>query len=243
MKLILLFSLLFSTSAFSSLAENNSVNYKTYFGKCPSRVAGALVLKLTRLFEETKSLKELKLKIIQEKLKEKHFLSDYQIEFDPSTQTLSYKFECPEPLMKVVIYKENGVDTYEAILADNGELLDPTLEFILRSEKKLTTALPYLALPIGNFDKKDQVKIAKILSSAPSQIRSRLSEVILDDEGEMTLIMSLGDAPTSVFLGENEWDEKMTKLKKVVDYMEEKKKFPSIINLLNAQKVVVKFSN
>lgn len=227
----------------AAIGPDDNVKYKTFFGKCPSRVAGSLVLKLTRLFEETKSLKELKLKIIQEKLKEKYFLSDYQIEFDPSTSTLSYKFECPEPLMKVVIYKENGVDTYEAILADNGELLDPTIEVILRSEKKLTGQLPYLALPIGNFDKKDQVKIAKVLSNAPAKLKTKLSEVILDEAGEMTLIMSLGDSPTSVFLGDSDWNSKINKLKKVVEYMEEKKKFPSIINLLNAQKVVVKFSN
>jgi len=245
LKLVLtVFTIILSLNAAdAAFSSRRDIKYKTFFGKCPSRVAGSLVLKLTKLFEETHSLKELKLKIVQEKLKEKHFLSDYQIEFDPGSSTLSYKFECPDPLMKVVIYKENGVDTYEALLAENGDLLDPTLEVILRSEQKLSGTLPYLALPIGNFDKKDQLKIAKLFSKAPEGIRSKLSEVILDDSGEMTLIMALGDSPTSIFLGDNDWDLKIEKLKKVVDYMETKKKFPSIINLLNAQKVVVKFNN
>jgi hypothetical protein len=42
-------------------------------------------------------------------------------------------------------------------------------------------------------------------------------------------------------LGGDLWEEKILKLQKLLIYMEAKKKVPSVINLMNVKKVVVKF--
>ena len=47
--------------------------------------------------------------------------------------------------MKVQIYKDNGDEYYTAILVDNGKLVDPTYEVLLRTEKKLKKKLPSMA--------------------------------------------------------------------------------------------------
>jgi hypothetical protein len=44
-------------------------------------------------------------------------------------------------------------------------------------------------------------------------------------------------------MGVDEWNLKMTKLEKIVNYMELQKKIPAIINLTNSKKVVVKFND
>src|SRR6187551_2424803 len=77
------------------------INYKTSFGNCPSRTAGALTLALVKIFEEKQSLKSLKENIVQEKVMEKYYLSDYRVSYDPLEKLLRLNFECPRPLMKV----------------------------------------------------------------------------------------------------------------------------------------------
>jgi hypothetical protein len=42
-------------------------------------------------------------------------------------------------------------------------------------------------------------------------------------------------------MGLDEWEEKVAKLDKIVNYMELKEKIPAVINLTNSKKVVVKF--
>jgi len=46
-----------------------------------------------------------------------------------------------------------------------------------------------------------------------------------------------------VFLGADYWDVKITKLDKILSYVTKNNRFPSTINLVNAKKVVVKFSD
>lgn len=228
--------------AHSSLGPSRTLKYKTNFGSCPSRSAGSLTLKLIKVFEDNKSLKKVKEAIRTEKLKEKHFLSEYQINYNPLKKKLYFKYNCPEPLMKVQVYKENGLDSYEAILVDNGELFDPTYEILLRTEKKLDNQLPFLAIPVGDINKDIQTEISKIVKEMDKSFRSKLSEVILNKNGDLTIILSVKGSPSSVFLGPDEWSVKVDKLQKVVGYMEKKNKIPSIINLTNSKKVVVKFN-
>jgi hypothetical protein len=230
-------------SAQASWRSKSSLRYKTFFGKCPSRVAGALALKLMKTFEETASLRDVKLKIVEEKLKEKHFLSDYRITFDPLTNLINFNFECPEPLMKVQIYKESGLESYEALLVETGELFDPTYEVLLKAEGKLATQLPYLALPVGEMSSALQKRITSIVSSMAPEFRKKLSEVILKEGGELTIILSVAGSPSSVFMGDDLWEDKLVRLEKIISYMEAKKKVPAIINLTNAKKVVVKFND
>ena len=57
------------------------------------------------------------------------------------------------------------------------------------------------------------------------------------------MILSFGGRPTTAFLGDDYWSEKIGKLSKVIDYMKEKKSIPTIINLTNSKKIVVKFTD
>jgi hypothetical protein len=246
MKKIILSLLTISTFAAMPSKSMNSmekkVKYRTSFGKCPSRAAGTFTLKLVKEFERNNSLRTVKSLISRERLQEKHYVSDYTINYDPMKGMLSFMYDCPSPLMKVQIYKENGLESYEAILVENGKLFDPTYEVLLRSEKKLDYSLPFLAIPVGDMDKDVQKKITSIVSGLSLPFRKQLSEVIISDSKELTMIMSVKGQPSSVFLGREDWDDKVTKLTKIIGYMSKKKKVPTIINLTNPKKVVVKFN-
>ena len=241
--LILFFVFLFQDGLTSQAPlRKEQVKYRTHFGSCPSRAVGTLALKLIKVFEKKQSLREVKKVIVEEKLKEKHFLGSYKVNYSPLKKYLEFKFDCPKPLMKVQIYKKNGLDSYEAILVENGQLFDPTYEVLLRAEKKLKRELPFLALPVGDLDKDVQADITELIKDMGSKFRRKLSEVILDEKGELTVILSLQGNPSSVFLGDKKWLSKAKKLKRIVSYMEKKRRIPAIINLTNSDKVVVKFN-
>ena len=220
---------------------SDELSYRSSLGQCPNRPAGNMAVSVMKTFEQTGSLRDVKKKIVQEKWQEKYFVSDYKISYDPYSKILNLNFECPKPLMKVQIYKANGIDSYEAVLVDNGELYDPTYEVLLRSENKLTGNLPYLALPVGEMENKTQVEITQLVKSLREELRKKLSEIILNDQKELTVILSINGYPSSVFLGLDEWSEKITKLDKIVNFLETKEKIPAVINLTNSKKVVVKF--
>lgn len=245
----LLIFLCFTINAYSNYADKtkkskkSDIRYRTSFGKCPSRAAGTLTLELMKAFERHKSLKDVKMKIVREKLNSKHFLSEYQVDYNPLKKVINFKFECPAPLMKVQIYKNDGIESYDAILVENGKLYDPTYEVLLRNEGKLKKNLPFLAIPVGEMEKDTQVQMSQLIGNMGDKFRKKLSEVILNKDKELTIILSLKGRPSSVFLGTDNWDEKVLKLRKIVEYMEEKKKIPAIINLTNSKKVVVKFND
>lgn len=239
--------LLFTTTetGISALGPNKrkKIKYRTNFGSCPSRSAGQMTLKMIKTFEETGSLKQVKSELVKRSLPERHFVSDYKVSYDPMKKLLNVDLNCPKPLMKVQIYKENGIDSYEAILVESGELFDPTYEVLLRTEKKLEGPLPYLAIPVGELEEDKQNQITRVVSSWNDVFRSKISEIILNDKGELTVIMSLRGSPSSVFMGKEEWESKAGQLEKIVKYMESNKKIPAIINLTNSKKVVVKFNS
>jgi len=221
----------------------NKIKYKTNFNKCPSQVGGKLTLVLIKEFERNNSLKDVKEKIINEKLDEKFFLSQYKVQFDPLKNRLKFSFECPEALMKVQIYKKNGDEFYTAILVDTGKLVDPTYEILLRTENKLKNKLPELALPVKALDDKTHLEVTDLISGLSRDFREKISEVIVNDNKELTIILSINKRPSSVFFGKDYWGEKVGKLVKVVDFMKAKKSVPAIINLTNSKKIVVKFSD
>ena len=236
---ILFFTIIFS---FENLWAKQKVKYQAYFDQCPSRTAGTLILNLIKTFENDLSLGNLKKRLLNEKLLEKHFVSDYQIDFDPTKKFLKFKLECPTPLMKVQVYKKNSSESYDAILVENGQLFDPTYEVLLKAEKKLIQDLPYLALPVKELKKERQVYMAQIINDIPITFRQKLSEIIINNAEELTIILSVDGNPSSVFLGDQDWEEKIKKLQRIVNFMKEKKKVPTIINLTNSDKVVVKFN-
>ena len=222
---------------------NDELSYRSNLGKCPTRPAGTMALQVVKAFEQSHSLRDVKTKILSEKWSDKYFVSDYKIQYDPYSKVLNLNFNCPEPLMKVQVYRNGGADNYEAILVDNGQLYDPTYEALLRSEKKLTHNLPYLALPVGEMEDKVQSDVTNLVKDMRPELRRKLSEVILNENKELTIILSVNGHPSSVFLGPDEWNDKILKLDKIVNYMELKEKIPAVINLTNSKKVVVKFKD
>jgi len=241
----LFFCLFMAEEGLSALGPKakQELRKRTSFGKCPSRAAGTLTLQLIKAFEKNNSLRDVKVKIVKEKLAEKHFISKYRISYDPLKKFLNFNFDCPEPLMKVQIYKNNGLEAYDAILVDNGKLYDPTYEVLLRGEHKLSHDLPFLALPVGDMENKFQEQITSLVKGMGPKFRKKLSEVILNESKELTIILSVKGHPSSVFLGDVSWTEKVGKLRKIIKYMEGKGKIPAIINLTNLEKVVVKFND
>jgi len=223
--------------------KKSSIVYQTSFGHCPNRPAGEFVLRLTKIFEETHSLRALKKSIIQDKLCEKHFVSEYQINYDPFRQTLKMNFDCPRPLMKVAIYKNEQGDSYEAILVDNGELYDPSYETLLRTEHQLNHELPSLALPIKEMEKDVQKEVTKLIKTIPELFLRKFSEVIVGEEKKLIIILSVKNQPCSAFLGNDSWDEKMISLIRLVTHLEQQGKIPATIDLTNSKKVVVKFKD
>ena len=219
------------------------ISYRTYFGQCPTMAVGKLTLQLVKIFEQKKSLRAVKEKILMDNLKEKYYISSYNIHYDPLIKLLKFSFECPRPLVKVQIYKQSGLKSYNAILVDNGQLFDPNYEVLLRSENMLSGNLPFLALPIGKLDQEVQERVAFILKKMGPPLKENLSEVIINEENDLTVIFSFAGRPSSAFLGKGYWQEKSEKLEKIISYMTEKKQIPSIINLINMKKVVVKFSD
>lgn len=220
-----------------------NVNYRTYFGDCPSKSSGMITLILMKEFEKNHSLKEVKEKILSEKLDEKFFLSDYRISYNPVVKTLRIHFECPEPLAKVQVYRANGQEHYSAILASNARMYEPQYENLMRAEKKLIYPLPLMAISMDLLEGNAPTDLAIFIKKIDIDLRKQISEIILSKNSELTIIFALGGKATSVFMGADLWEEKLSKLTKIVGYVGKNNRFPTSINLVNSKKVVVKFSD
>ena len=225
-----------------SFTQKN-IHYRTYFGECPSKSSGMLSLVLMKEFEKNHSLKDVKEKILSEKLDEKYFLSDYRISYNPVLKSLKIHFECPEPLAKIQVYKTNGQEHYSAILADNSKMYEPQYENLMRAEKKLSYPLPLLAISMEQIEATAPMQLAQFIKKIETDLRKQISEIILNKNNELTLIFALSGRATSVFIGADFWEEKLTKLSKIVAYVGKNKRYPTTINLVNSKKVVVKFSD
>lgn len=244
--ILVLFLILSPLVARSNVPERftqKNVNYRTYFGDCPSKSSGHLTLLLMKEFEKNHSLKDVKEKILNEKLDEKYFLSDYRISYNPVIKTLRVHLECPEPLAKVQVYKTNGQEHYSAILADNARMYEPQYENLMRSEKKLTYPLPLLAVTVDQLEGPAPTDLANFIKKMEVDLRKQISEIIISKSNELTIIFALGGKATSVFMGADLWDEKLMKLSKIVGYIGKNRRYPTSINLVNSKKVVVKFSD
>lgn len=230
-------------SKYSFAARESQLKYWTSFGQCPSKSAGSFVLKLTNTFEANKSLLSLKKTIVENDLMDKYYLSDYKIDYNPVRKRLEFRLDCPGPLVKVHVYNNSGNESYEALLVTSGRLFDPTYEVLLRSEKKLDYQLPILSIQEDMLSDKINNRLVSIFNPLDLKMRKKISEIILDEHKEMTVIMSLKGRPSSVFLGKDNWEIKVEKLQKIISFMEKKKKIPAIINITNLKKVVVKFND
>ena len=243
--LLLGFILICSSSSFAASKKyfEDKIHYKTVFGYCPAKAVGRLTLSLIKEFEKSKSLLDVKKKIVSEKLEEKYYLSSYKIEYNPLNSMIKFHYDCPKPLMKVQIYKKDGDEFYTAILVDSGKLYDPTYEVLLRGENKIKGNLPHMAIPTSLINSDIHKRLTSLLNNMGDQFVQRISEVILNEKEDLTIILSVGRKPSSAFLGKDYWTEKINKLDEIIKYMQEKKTIPTVINLTNSKKVVVKFSD
>ena len=194
-------------------------------------------------FEKKNSLKDVKEKILHEKLDEKHFLSDYRINYNPVIKTLRINLECPEPLAKVQVYKSNGEEHYSAILGDNAKMYEPGYENLMKLEKKITGNLPLLAISMQQLEGDAPTELAHFIKLMGKDLRQQISEIIISKNNDLTIVFALGGKATSVFMGADLWDEKLIRLSKIVGYVQKNKRYPGSINLVNSKKVVVKFSD
>ena len=224
-----------------SFTQKN-INYRTYIGECPSKSSTSFAMIVMKEFEKKHSLKDVKEKIISEKLDEKHFLSDYRISYNPVIKTLRINLECPQPLVKVQVYKSNGEEHYSAILGDNTKMYEPGYENLMKAEKKLTVNLPLLAISMQQLEGDAPTNLVQFIKRMNKELRNQISEIIVSKNNDLTIVFALGGKATSVFMGADLWEEKLTRLSKIVNYVHKSKRYPGSINLVNSKKVVVKFS-
>jgi len=243
------FVFILGITSFTALAANpdtlgqKNTLYRTYIGECPNRSASSFAMLVMKEFEKDHSLKDVKEVILREKLDEKHFLSDYRISYNPVAKTLNLQMECPAPLAKVQVYKSTGEEHYSAILGENAKLYDPGYENVLKAEKKLNFHLPLLAISMEQLETTAPTNLAKIIRLMDKDLRGQISEIIYNKNNELTFVFALGRKATSVFMGAEAWEEKLPKLTRLIGYVHKNKRYPSSINLVNAKKVVVKFSD
>ena len=237
---------LITLSAFAGVPESftqKNISYRTYIGECPSKSANSFAMIVMKEFEKKNSLKDVKEKILNEKLDEKHFLSDYRINYNPVIKTLRINLECPEPLAKVQVYKSNGEEHYSAILGDNAKMYEPGYENLMKLEKKITGNLPLLAISMQQLEGDAPTELAHFIKLMGKDLRQQISEIIISKNNDLTIVFALGGKATSVFMGADLWDEKLIRLSKIVGYVQKNKRYPGSINLVNSKKVVVKFSD
>lgn len=211
------------------------------FSTCPKKPAGDFVFKTSKVFEsKKKSLKEVKLFIKENRLKEKHFLSDYKITYNPVKKTINYFLECSEPILKVSALDEKGSIAYDIVLSEDGKTHDPSYLVYLNSEDdrlKVSKA----ALPISMLTKSNKEEMVLLARRMKNLNKISLRELIYSESGDMTMIIGRDKKITSVFIGRTFWKQKLEKLDKIMSYMDAKNKTPSLINLTDMEKAVIKF--
>lgn len=234
--------ILFIFISLSAHASYNNVSYKADFGNCPKKTTGEFVLSMIEEFEGHSSLAKLKKNILKQELDKKHFLSNYKITFSPLENRLEFKFECPNILAKVQVYKSDGSELYNALLVDTGKIIDPNYEVYLRSENIKLPRFPFLSLTYKEIDEKFIQKVTNYLISLDKDFFEKISEVIFDKSDSLTLILRGKKKAVSALLGKSEWKEKTKKLSETIKYFASKNQLPSLIKFSGSKKVIVKFS-
>ena len=72
--LVSVLSLITAVSAFASMSDSftqNEIKYRSYFGECPSKSSGDFAMIIMKEFEKKHSLKDVKERILNEKLDER----------------------------------------------------------------------------------------------------------------------------------------------------------------------------
>ncbi|MBF0207156.1 MAG: hypothetical protein HQK53_09730 [Oligoflexia bacterium] len=204
------------------LFDSSEIKSRIFFGNCPVRLTSILTSNLVDEFKVGMSLMDVKKKILEENLQKKNFISLYNIKYNPLAQLLEFFYDCPAPLSRVSVYEREWSELYRAILGNNGKLYDPTYEIILREEKKLNQELPVLALPLGEVDKSLQSQITTIMKGTKFKYKNFITEYLINQDKELTIILSYNGSPITTFFGSNVWEQKIYKLERIIEYLRSK---------------------
>jgi hypothetical protein len=226
--------------AFPTFAKKE-VNYKIKNYSCPTKAVGDLTLRLMDVFERDKSLKDLKLSIVKNAYERKYFLQNYEIKFNPIEGSLLFTYYCPKPLMKIEIFDSLGIKTFGGTLVSNGEIFKESFLKLLEKESKKELDIPYLSIPHDQINSELTKRIAQLYMSLGDKNKQKVSEIILNPNQELTFIISSSNRVASAFFGQAKWSEKVGKLEKILNHFNSSGKLPSLVNLTNSKKVVVKF--
>ena len=219
------------------------IKYKTSFNNCPSQAAGKFAMRALKTFEEKNSLYEVKSDIRKNFLRNKYFIKSYSIEVDPIENILNISLKCPKPLLRGVLMNSEAKGEFESVLVEDGDLFDPTYETLLVGEKKIRSTLPTLAINKESLTDINRAEISRIIMALGSSNFDKIGEVIYDKDNALTIILSHNRKPVSVFMGKGNYHRKARKLSRLLSYVEENNKQPTVINLVNLKKVVVKFAH
>lgn len=220
--------------------SQTKTQYTLDFNSCPMKSSGDLAILLAKEFDQSQSLYKLKKKMHDERYKESYFLSTYQINYNPILKKLAFKFECPQLMAKIQIIKDGG-QSFMGSLVETGEVFDPQYEILLRREKMIDKPIPYFAVSLKNLNDQKHLGVVKLLKQMNPNLYRQISEVILSDEDELTLILKTKKNAISVLFGKEYWDQKVDRVLKIQEYFEQKDKLPKFINLTSNKKVVVRF--
>ena len=223
------------------IAAKNEVSYKIKNYSCPTKVVGDLTLRLMDVFERDQSLKDLKLSIVKNAYESKYFLQDYEIKFNPLEGSLLFTYYCPKPLMKIEIFDSLGIKTFGGTLVSNGEIFKESFLKLLEKESNKELDIPYLSIPHDKINGELTKRIAKLYLSLSDVNKQKVSEIILNSSKELTFIITSSNRVASAFFGQVKWSEKVSKLEKILNHFNASDKLPSLVNLTNSKKVVVKF--
>ncbi|MBI2521523.1 MAG: hypothetical protein HYV97_13985 [Bdellovibrio sp.] len=231
---------------YTQLLQANSYSYKSFIGNCPARPSSEFALLIAKRFEEKKSLGDVKRYLENGHHSERYFVSNYKVDFDPLREHITIKLECPGPIYRVTFYSTKGTrpKSYDdLILASDGNFYNKIFADFLTEEGKLTKKLPVLAMPESRYGRELWDGLKRISTSIYTlELEKNLTEMIVNKDGSLTMILSVNSHPVSVFFGKSEWDDKIQKLSRLVTYTQNQQRIPSIVNMTNAKKVVVKFS-
>ena len=124
---------------------------------------------------------------------------------------------------------------------DNGEIYRESYQALIEKERGKPLNIPFLSIPHDKLGKMDSKVLASIYSKIDDRNKKKISEIIINEHDELTFIISSSNRVASAFLGEEKWSEKVSKLEKILNHFEDSGKLPSLVNLTNLKKVVVKF--
>lgn len=208
---------------------------------CPKSPASDFVFKTSEFFEENgKSLKKLKQHISDKMYKRKYFLSDYKINYNPIKKTLMYFLNCSKPILKLSSLNKDGRSAYDIILTKDGATHDPSYLAYAKADG-LIKEVPRVSLPSEMVTDKNKRELVLLTRNVNNQKNIPLREIIYSSKKDLVMLIGEKDEIISVFLGESFWPEKIKKLEKIMSYMVDKKKRPSQINIVDIEKIVIKF--